>query len=276
MISARQRQMAKKFRAMHEDAKMFILPNAWDAGSAYVFERQGFQAVATTSAGLAYAQGLPDGEEMTIDDLVSGVDRINRRIGIPLSVDFERGYAEDIGELKDSARRLIYHGAIGFNLEDGKADGSLDELTFMVKKIGALVELKEELGLDFIINARTCAYWLDVASETKKLEIALERGKAFRACGADCVFVPGGLDAVTVKALVKGIGGPLNIILNPINHDIKSLEEMGVRRLSVGSGLVRSVFHHLKGLADDLLAARVEEIFDHPFSYGAANEYFKL
>lgn len=141
-----------------------------------------------------------------------------------MSVDFERGYAEDIEKLKDNAKKLLYHGVVGFNIEDGRADGTLDELPYTIEKIKALVEFKHKIGLDFIINARTCAYWLNVGNSEKMLEIALERGNAFKDGGADAVFVPGGLDEATVKKLVEGIDSPINIILNPVFHDFQKLE----------------------------------------------------
>lgn len=274
MITNKHRQLTNKFRDMHNEDKMFVLPNVWDVGSAYVFEKQGFQAVATSSAGVAYAQGYPDGEDISIDDLALCVKQITNRIDIPLSVDFERGYGEDIEQVKDNAKKLLHNGAVGLNIEDGRADGTLDDLPYIIEKIKALVELKEEIGLDFIINARTCAYWLDVADDKTKMEIALERGNAFRNAGADCVFIPGGMDEKVVKTLVEGIACPVNIILNPVFHDFNRLDEIGVRRLSIGSGPGRSVFNHLIDLADDLMEGKVDMMLNHPFNYGKANEYF--
>ncbi|MBU5675273.1 isocitrate lyase/phosphoenolpyruvate mutase family protein [Alkaliphilus sp. MSJ-5] len=274
MITDKQRELAKKFSNMHTDSRMFVLPNVWDAGSAYVFEKQGFRAVATSSAGVAYARGYPDGKDITIDDLALCVEQITRRIYVPLSVDFERGYGDNVAQIKDNARNLLCCGAVGFNIEDGRSDGTLDELSYMLEKIKVIAELKEELGLDFVINARTCTYWLNVADENTKMQIALERGNAFRNAGADCVFIPGAMDEVTVTKLVKGIDAPLNIILNPIFHDFARLEKIGVRRLSVGSGPVRSVYHYLIDIADDLMNGKAELMLNHPFAYGKANEYF--
>ena len=274
MITDKQRLLTKEFRDMHNDDKMFVLPNVWDGGSAFVFEKQGFKAVATSSAGVAYALGYPDGEDITIDELALCVEQITSRIGIPLSVDFERGYGEDLQQIKDNAKRLLYYGAVGFNIEDGRADGTLDELPYIIEKIKALVDLKEEVGLDFIINARTCAYWLNVGDEEEKLRIALERGNAFKDAGADCVFIPGGMDEGVVKRLVQGIDSPVNIILNPVFNDFKKLDDIGVRRLSIGSGPARSVFNHLIDLAKDLMDGNVDMMLDHPFNYGKANEYF--
>lgn len=274
MITEKQKVLTEKFYKMHTGKGMFVLPNVWDAGSAFVFKKQGFGAIATSSAGVAYALGYPDGEDITMDDLMLCVRQIVRRVDIPLSVDFERGYGETPGQIKENARRLLHCGAAGFNIEDGCPDGTLDALETMLRKIKALTELKEECDLDFVINARTCTYWLNVADEETKMKIALERGNAFRKAGADCVFIPGALEEKTVTQLVEGIDAPVNIILNPRFHDFKRLEEMGVRRLSVGSGPVRAVYSHLIDLADDLKIGGAEKMFSHSFSYHKANRYF--
>lgn len=274
MISEKQRELAKRFQKMHDKGKMFVLPNVWNAGSAVVFEKEGFKAVATTSAGVAYALGYPDGEDVDITDLGLIVEQITRRIDIPLSVDFERGYSENIDEIKKNAMFLLNAGAVGFNIEDGNFDGTLDDLDFMLEKINTLVELEKELDLNFLINARTCTYWLNVADDENKMKIAIERGNAFKKAGADCVFIPGGMDNKTVKMLVDNIDAPINIILNPKYNDFEGLEKLGVARLSVGSGVVRSTFSHLIDIAENLQENNIDMILNHEFSYKKANEYF--
>lgn len=158
IISEKQKEKARIFQNLHKQNKMFILPGAWSVGSAHIFEKQGFKAVGTSSAGIAYNLGYSDGEEISFDDYVWIVGKIANRLSIPLSVDFERGYSEDSTEIKENAKRLLYAGAVGFNIEDGLADGTLSPLDKQIAKISALVELKRELGIDFVINARTCTY----------------------------------------------------------------------------------------------------------------------
>ena len=274
MMTQSQKDRASLFMQMHQRAGLFVLPNAWSAGSASVFEKEGFEAVATSSAGVAYDLGYPDGEDITLDDLVLCVERIVRRVGIPVSVDFERGYGENIRDVVHNAKRVLLCGAVGLNIEDGRHDGTLDPLEEMLGKISALSELKKELDLDFVINARTCTYWLDVADDATKLKIAIERGQAFRDAGADCIFIPGAMEQGTVQQLVQNIKAPVNVILNPVFHDVQKLEAIGVKRLSIGSGAVRSVFNHLIRLADDLKSGKPYDMFNHPFSYRAANQYF--
>ncbi|MGN0070729.1 MAG: isocitrate lyase/phosphoenolpyruvate mutase family protein [Atopobiaceae bacterium] len=278
MAKTNQEQKAERFQQMHRSEGMFVIPNSWDAGSAYIYEKEGFECVATSSAGVAYALGYPDGEDITLDDLVQVVSNTVRRVDIPVSADFERGYAEDPSEVKKNARRLVEAGAVGFNIEDGvpEADAAhkLSPMDLQLAKIKALVELKQEMGIDFVINARTCAYWLSVGTPDEMMKIAIERGNAFAAAGADCVFVPGPMDEKTVKGLVSGIHAPLNTILNGRYHDFAGLEKAGVRRLSVGSGPVRYIADKVINAARDIKAGHPDEVLACTFSYGAANTYF--
>lgn len=274
MITEKQRERAKFFSNMHKERKMFVLPNAWDAGSAVVFERAGFAAVATSSAGIAYSLGCPDGETITFDELLYVVERMAQRTGIPLSVDVERGYAETPEGVKENTKKLLEAGAVGFNIEDGLPDGTLSPLDFQLDKIAALVELKRETGLDFVINARTCAYWLNVAGEEGNFEIALKRGNAFADAGADCVYVPGALSEEIAAKLVRGIKAPLNVILNGEFHDFAKLETLGVRRLSVGSSPARFIYGQAIEMSCALRAGDPSLLLGTKFSYASANEFF--
>lgn len=272
----KQKLMAEKLQELHKLNKMFVIPNAWDVASAYIFEKQGFSCVATTSAGIAYSFGYPDGEKIDFNDLVYLTKKIANRINIPLSVDFERGYSEDINQVKENARKLIEAGAVGFNIEDGETNGTLSHIELQIAKIKALCELKKEIGVDFVINARTCAYWLNIGNDEIKLRTAVERGNEFKNAGADCVFVPGAIEKETVRKLVKNINAPLNIILNGKLNNFKELDEIGVRRLSVGSSPVRYIYGKTIELAKNLYNGNADEILKSDFSYAKANEYFKI
>lgn len=279
MANTNQEQKAERFQQLHRQEGMFVIPNSWDAGSAYIYEKEGFPCVATSSAGVASALGYPDGEDITLDDLIDCVTKTVRRVDVPVSCDFERGYAEDPEQVKKNARRIIEAGAVGFNIEDGVPEAApgekLSPMSLQLAKIQALVELKKEMGVNFVINARTCAYWLNVGTPEEMLNIALERGNAFAKAGADCVFVPGPMDAATVKALVEGIHAPLNTILNGKYHDFEGLRKLGVRRLSVGSGPSRFIANQVITLPRDLKAGKPENILACPFTYGDCNQYFE-
>lgn len=275
MISQKQKKLAEEFMRMHTEGDMFVLPNIWDAGSARVFEKQGFGAVATTSAGIAYSMGYPDGEQITLDDLAYCVKTITRRIDIPLSVDFERGYSETPQEVKENAKRLIECGAVGFNIEDGLLNGELSPIEDQTEKIKVLTELKQELGMPFVINARTCVYWLKSGKEELRLQTAIERANAYAEAGADCIFIPGAMDEQTVIELTQSISAPINIILNPAFNDLKRLDEIGVKRLSIGSSAVRNIFGHIIRIADELKSGNTDTLLTTDFSYSDANSYFK-
>lgn len=266
---------AEEFQHLHKNDELFIIPNVWNAGSAVIFEKAGFKSVATTSAGIAFALGYADGEDISLNDLSLVVRQITSRINIPLSVDFERGYAETAEEIKDNAFALIDAGAVGFNIEDGRTDGTIDDLEHILMKIKVLVEVRRETNLQFVINARTCAYWLNYGNEKERLQLVIDRCNSFANAGADCVFVPGAISETDAEALVDGIKAPLNLIANPLFNDFEKMNEIGVRRISIGSGAVRSVFNHLINLSSNLKNNDISEMINHKFSYAAANDFFK-
>ncbi|NLN83950.1 MAG: isocitrate lyase/phosphoenolpyruvate mutase family protein [Firmicutes bacterium] len=274
MISARQKEKAKIFSAMHKRKEIFILPNAWDVGSACVFQKFGFEAIATTSAGVAHSLGLPDGEQIELSDILYLTERIAKRVDVPITVDFERAFSEDIEEAKENVRRILFVGAIGINIEDGFADGTLSSVEYQVEKIKAIAQLKEELDLDFVINARTCTYLHNVADEEEMLEMAVERSNAYLAAGADCVFIPGALSHEAVVALTERINGPINLLLTKTTYDTKELGALGIRRLSVGSAMARWSYGEVIKMAEKLKDHETTEIRSTYFTLAKANEYF--
>jgi len=279
MEKNKQRKMADSFRKLHNNEDMLILPNCWNGGSAKVFEKIGFAALGTTSAGIAYSKGLPDGENITIDDLERVTKEIVKVINIPLSVDIERGYSESVKELKENVKKIIEAGAVGINIEDGHYTNSpyVDSLEKQLVKIRAIVELREEIDIPFFINARSCVYWLKIGSEKERFEMAVERGNAYADEGADCIFLPGAIDESTVKKLAEEIKAPINIIANPEFCDIDKLNEMGVKRLSIGSGAVRSVINNLINIGEDLKNKKnIEKMLNNDFTYDKADKFFSV
>lgn len=272
-----QQQYALDFQQLHQNDAMFILPNIWNGGSARIFEKQGFQALATTSAGIAYSMGYADGEHISFQELCEEIKKITRVIHVPLSVDIELGYGEDISTITDNVRKIIETGAVGINLEDGYPgeENRLEELEIQVSKIEALTELKKTMAIPFVINARTCAYWLQIGSKKTRMELVIKRCQAYAQAGADCVFVPGALSEEEIQQLTKSIDCPLNIIANPISKDLKTLSKLGVKRLSLGSGPVRTMYSHLLDMAGDISQNKsIESMLTHDFSYAKANTFF--
>lgn len=268
---------AETFSKIHSQKQFFILPNAWNGGSAKVFEKSGFKAVGTTSAGVAYSKGYADGELITIDILEDVTSEIFSVIDIPLSVDMERGYGNTIDEIKRSVKRIIHSGAVGINIEDGITcpQPGLEPVEYQIEKIIALKELKEETGIPFVINARTCAHWLNIGINRDAFSEALLRGRAYAEAGADCVFVPGILSEDQVERIVNELPVPVNILITPALNNIDRIKKRGITRLSTGSAPVRKLLSELIIISSEV---DTEESFsgmlNHSFSYNEANKYF--
>ena len=190
-----------------------MLPNAWDAATARLFEAEGFPAIATTSAGVAAALGYPDGGVVPSREMIEAVARIARAVKVPVTADIEHAYAASPSAVADVVLRVIAAGAVGINLEDfvpGAAD--LEPLALQADKIATIIKASATAGIRVVINARTDVFLKAIGAPEARLGVAIERGKAFLAAGADCVFVPGVRDRETIGALVRGIGGPVNIL----------------------------------------------------------------
>jgi 2-methylisocitrate lyase-like PEP mutase family enzyme len=275
MNKEKQIELANKFQTMHKTKNMFILPNIWDSGSAVLYEKNGFEAIATTSAGIAYTLGIPDGENLDFEDLIYVIKKIQERINIPLSVDFERGYSDNPDIFKENAMKLIECGIVGFNLEEGRNDGKLDTINDYLVKIKILNDLKKETQIPFVINARTCVFWLDIARSIEdNLTIAIERGQKFAEAGANCIFIPGMLNYDTIAKIVEAIDTPINIVATPKITDLRRLNEIGVSRLSMGSASVRKSFAEISNQAQRIKTNDLTGLFQNSITYQDMNKYF--
>ena len=260
MNIAEQAAKAELLRKLHYGPRILILPNAWDAISAAIVEEAGFPAVATTSAGVAAALGYPDGQRVQRDEMLEAVARIARAVKVPVTADLEAGYANTPGEMEDFARATIAAGVVGLNFEDvtGDDEASFVELNLQVEKISALRAAAKSAGVPLVINARTDIYLLPIGPEETRLKRTVERLRAYRKAGADCVFAPGVRDAATIGKLVKALDAPLNILLQPGGATLRELEKLGVARASAGSGPHRSALTKLREVA-----AALREYADH-------------
>jgi 2-methylisocitrate lyase-like PEP mutase family enzyme len=247
--------LADQLRALHRTPPIFVLPNAWDAASARLFVAEGFPAIATTSAGVAASLGYPDGGAVPAREMFEAVARIARSVKVPVTADIEHAYAAVPDAVADNVLRVIAAGAVGINLEDyvpGAAD--LEPLGLQVDKIKAIVKAANKAGVRIVINARTDGFLRALGQEDARLGAAIERGNAFLAAGADCVFVPGVRDPETIRALVAGIGGPVNVLAVAGSPSIGELEALGVARVSVGSGPMRATLALVREVARELKA----------------------
>lgn len=277
MTKERQIALAERFRDLHTAPELLVLPNAWDAGSAIIFEKEGFSAVGTTSAGVAYSLGYPDGEQLTLAELLEVEQRILRRLSVPLSVDIETGYGADVTQVVHTVTQVIELGAVGINLEDGLSGASprLFDLTAQCAKIHALAQLKTTLAIPFVINARTDVFWLRIGAAEVRLAEAVERAHAYLEAGADCVFVPGHLEPNLIRELTAAIPRPLNIIATPDCPSVAELEKLGVARLSLGSGPVRAALGVTQKIARELKQrGTYTSMFETTIPYEQANHLF--
>jgi len=228
---------------------MLVLPNAWDAGSARIFVEAGFPALATTSAGIAFSLGYPDGERISRDEMLAAVARITRRISVPITADMEAGYGQTPDAVAETVRRVIDAGAVGMNLEDRMEEKHLIEFSLAVERVRAARRAADSTGVRLVLNARTDAFEAPELPRDKRLAEAVRRGNAFRETGADSVFVPFVGDRGTIEQLVQQISAPLNILGTPNAPTLKQLAALGVRRVTFGSAPMRATLGLVRRMA---------------------------
>ena len=258
------------FRALHRE--LLLLPNAWDAGSARLFESLGAKAIATTSAGVAWSRGYRDADLVPAEIVLSLAREIARVIRVPLSVDLEGGYSDDPKEVAKLITQVLETGVVGINLEDGSASPDL-----LCLKIEAAKKAAESAGLDLFINVRTDVYLRDLAPEGKAVEEVLRRARLYRAAGGDGLFVPGLAEENEVEAIATAIAPtPLNLMLLPGLPSVDVLRQRGVRRLSAGSAIAQAALGLSARLTTDFLAGTFAPIFAGAVEYGPTNQLFPV
>lgn len=265
---------AIQFRQLHRGPGILILPNAWDVASARIFEDAGFPAIATTSAGIAFSLGHPDGQRIPREEMMARIGRITRAVHVPVSADVESGYGPTAEDAAKTTRELIQMGVIGMNLEDasGRRDQPLSSLELAVEKIKAARDAAVKMQAQFVINARTDIYLLTGGNPDADYSEALRRLLAFRDAGADCVFAPGLKDANTIGRLAKAVECPLNILAVPGTPSIPELANLGVARVSVGSGPMRATLGLLRRLAEELRTIGTYDAMDGAVPYADINK----
>ena len=253
-----QAQKAALLNKLHHGPKILVLANAWDAISARIVEEIGFPAVATTSAGVAATLGYPDGQRVLREEMLEAVARIARAVQVPVTADMEAGYGTSPEEMAETALALVEAGAVGLNLEDvtGDDENSQVALGLQAEKISAIREASAAAGVPLVINARTDVYLMPIGPAETRFERTVERLRAYAKAGADCVFAPAVKDAETIAKLVKAVEAPLNILLVPGAPNLNELEELGVARASIGSGLMRATLATARKLAKAMYERR--------------------
>jgi 2-methylisocitrate lyase-like PEP mutase family enzyme len=258
-------EKAELFRALHHGPEVLVLPNAWDCVSARIFEEAGFPAIATTSAGIANAMGYPDGQHIPREEMLAVVKRIAGCVTVPVTADLEGGY----GDIAGTVGGLVESGAVGLNLEDGESDAAQHAQT-----IAAARRVGHELGVEVVINARTDIYLAGIGDPARRFDRACERATAYSAAGADCVFIPGVKDEETIRRFVEALHIPLNFLAAPGLPPVRRLKELGVARVSVGSGIARAAMAITRRIALDVKTTGSFDGLADAFPYSEANQLF--
>ncbi len=253
MSTIAQAAKADRLRALHRAASPLVLINVWDAASAAIVARLGFPAIATSSAGVANALGYADGQRVPRELMLDALARIVRVVDLPVSADLERGYGDRVEDAVASADGAIAAGAVGINIEDGENEGErMLPMALQAERIRAIAERGRQRGVRLVVNARTDAYWSPNGTPQSRFDDTVARARAYVAAGADCIFVPGASEPAEVGALARAIDAPLNILANASTPPIAKLAELGVRRVSLGSGAMGVTLRALRDLATEV------------------------
>ena len=268
----KQKAKAHAFRGLHYGPKILVLPNVWDVASALILEEAGFGAMATTSAGIAFSLGYPDGQKIPREEMLARVARIARAVKLPVTADVEAGYGERPEDAADTARGVIEAGAVGMNLEDGlDRHGQLVDLSLQLEKIRAVREIALKSGVLLVLNARTDVYLEQIGAPETRYGSTVLRLLAYRDAGADCVFAPGVRDAETISRLVRDLRCPLNILAGPGSLSTPELEKLGVARASLGSGPMRATLGLVRRMAEELKTSGTYAALDGAPSHADVN-----
>jgi 2-methylisocitrate lyase-like PEP mutase family enzyme len=254
MILAQQRDKAVAFRNLHRGPGILVLPNAWDAVSARLFEQAGFPAVATTSGGIATLFGFPDGQNIPRRLMLEVLGHIAALVSVPVSADLERGYGDTPEEIGETILTAIRLGVVGANLEDGTGEPAkpVKEVERQVEIIKAVRKAAEVAEVPFFLNARIDLYLREVESEDERFQETVRRAHAYREAGADCIFPIGVKDRELIRRLAREIPAPINILALPDSPTISELQDWGVARVTFGSGLMRATMPLVREMAKEL------------------------
>jgi 2-methylisocitrate lyase-like PEP mutase family enzyme len=278
MTKKTQSELARQFLELHSGPKILVLPNAWDVASARIFEEVGFRAIGTSSAGVAFSQGYPDGQKIRREEMLGVVRRIAEAVNVPVTADVEAGFGNTPEGVADTAREVIASGAVGMNLEDGDESrpNFLVDANRQKEIIQAVLEAGNSAGFPFVLNARTDILHYGIGPAETRLARAIERLNSYHAAGAPSLFAPGVKDKETIAQLARGLTGPLNILATVGTPPVAELQQLGVARVSVGSGPMRATLGFLSRMARQL---REEGAFtlmtDGAIPYADMNRLFR-
>ncbi len=241
---------ADLLRALHVPGDPLIVTNVWDAASARaVAGAAGVRALATASHSVSEARGVSDGEGLTVDQALDAAAIIVSAVELPVSVDFERGYAPDAAGVAANVKRLAEAGAAGLNVEDSLDGTRMRVLAEQVERVAAVRAGADASGVPLVINAR-----VDALRRGETFDDAVERANAYLAAGADAAFVLGLHTAELVARAVKEVDGPVSVIAKAGYVPVAQLADLGVARISFGPGPLQLTLRHLTAAAEVVTA----------------------
>jgi 2-methylisocitrate lyase-like PEP mutase family enzyme len=238
---------AEKLQSLIDADEMLVLPNVWDVAGARIVAEAGYPVIATSSAGVAWSLGHPDGEIISRDDMLFMVKKIADAVDLPVTADMEAGYGEVPEAVADTVVATLEAGAVGANIEDSssqQAGHPMLDYDLSVARIRAGKAAADASGVPFVINARTDVFF--GGGTDSSLEDAIKRGNAYLEEGAGCVFVPFVRDRETMEKLVAGIDGPVNVLANPASPNLDELREIGIARVSIGGLFSLMIYTNLR------------------------------
>jgi 2-methylisocitrate lyase-like PEP mutase family enzyme len=270
-----QRDVAEKFRALHQSG-CFVLPNPWDKGTAIYLHSLGFKALATTSAGFAFARGQADGQ-VPRDEMLAHIGEIVKATPLPVNADFLNGYADEPEDLAENVKLCIDSGVAGLSIEDntGRADAPLYEKSLAVERIRGARSAIDTSGTRVVLTGR-CEAWL--VGDPGPLHTALDRLSAYAESGADCLYAPGVSNPDEIAQIVKAIAPkPVNLLISGFNHRLSfsQVADLGVRRISVGSGLALAAWGAFIRAARDIQTNGSFELLGEGAKSAELNELFR-
>lgn len=254
-----QRQRADRLRSLHDPSSPLLLINVWDVASAKAVAATGVTALATSSASMAWSLGGLDGSGTAVDGFFDMVRRISEAVEpLPLTVDIEAGFGSTPTQVAAAVRKVVAAGAVGINLEDrrlpaGGGGPALHSIEDQQIRLRAAKAAAEALSVPLVLNARIDTYLMDVGEPADRIELTVQRAQAYRAAGADCIFVPGVRDAATIATLAARIDGPMNVLAVPGSPTVAELTEAGVARISLGSWPAQAALGLLQRIAQGVL-----------------------
>jgi 2-methylisocitrate lyase-like PEP mutase family enzyme len=251
----------RAFRALHSSPDQpLLLPNIWDVGGAKLVESLGAKAVATTSAGVAWSLGYPDGNRLPVEQQARLAEAIVKAVKVPVSIDMEAGYSDDPATVAENLKAVLNAGVAGINIEDGT-----DQPALLAKKIEAIKRVASSMSVDVFLNARTDVYLQNLAPDEKKAEETLARAAIYRSAGADGLFVPALAELTQIAKITVGTELPVNLLAWPGLPKVDNLRKLGVRRLSAGSGIPQIIWQHVAEITKSFLAEGNSELFSKDY-----------